>query len=371
MRTISIFIPWFSPAYKAGGPIQSIANMVDELNQSIYFKIFCSNTDVDGSVLDVQANTWQKFNDTSEVFYVSDKNLSVTLINKEIKHLNSDIIFINGIYSLYFNLLPILISNSRKIVSVRGMLHPGALSQKTFKKKLYLFLWKVFKLHKKCEFHASNEEERKYIEKVFGKSVKIFVAQNFPRQFKRQIPLQKKTGILKLISVALISPMKNYLMVLEALQHCNETIEYSIYGAIKDPEYWQACLKQIELLPNNISVKYSGDILPSKVEDALYQSHVFILPSKSENFGHAFYEALSAGKPLITSNNTPWNNLKASKAGMNVALENTNEIVDAIKFFAAMDQEEFDTWSLSANEYAAKAIDINEIKKQYREMFFA
>jgi len=130
MRTISIFIPWFSPAYKAGGPIQSIANMVDELNQSIYFKIFCSNTDVDGSVLDVQANTWQKFNDTSEVFYVSDKNLSVTLINKEIKHLNSDIIFINGIYSLYFNLLPILISNSRKIVSVRGMLHPGALSQK-------------------------------------------------------------------------------------------------------------------------------------------------------------------------------------------------------------------------------------------------
>ena len=372
MRTISIFIPWFSPAYKAGGPIQSIANLIGEFNKSISFKIFCSDSDVDGTNLDVQSNTWIKYNSNSEVYYAATKNRSIPLFVKEIKSLNTNVLFINGIYSWYFNLFPLLISSySRKIVSVRGMLHPGALSQKPFKKKLYLFLWKTLRLHKKCDFHASNEEEKKYIEKVFGKKIKIFIAQNFPKIINRQLPPQKNPGVLKLISVALISPMKNHLLVLHALQFCTEHIAYNIYGAIKDLEYWQHCLKQIESLPVNISVKYHGDILPTKVESALSQSHVFILPSKSENFGHAFYEALSAGKPVITSGNTPWKNLKVSSAGINVSLENTNEIVDAIKCFAAMGKEEYNVWSLSANTYAAKSVNFEEIKRQYEEMFFA
>ena len=236
---------------------------------------------------------------------------------------------------------------------------------------MYLLFWKALQLHKKCDFHASNEEEKKYIGNVFGKKVKIFIAQNFPRKFKSHTLPHKIKGGLKLISVALISPMKNHLFVLQALQCCNEMIEYNIYGAIKDMEYWQACLKQIELLPENILVKYNGDIMPSEVENALSKSHVFILPSKSENFGHAFYEALSVGNPIITSYNTPWKNLKASNAGINVSLENTNEMIDAIKFFAAMNEEEFKTWSLSANQYATKAIDTEKIKQQYHEMFFA
>ncbi len=369
---VFITIPWFYPAYKAGGPIQSIINMVGELDQNFRFKIFCSNSDVDGTMLNVLTVTWTKYNNSTEVYYASAKKPSIKSAAKEIKKLSPDIIFINGIYSWYFNFLPLIKSSqARKIVSVRGMLHPGALSQKSFKKKMYLLFWKALQLHRKCDFHASNEEEKKYIEKVFGKKIKIFIAQNFPKKINRQLPPEKNPGVLKLISVALISPMKNHLLVLQALQFCIEHITYNIYGAIKDLEYWQHCLKQIELLPVNISVKYHGDILPTNVESALSQSHVFILPSKSENFGHAFYEALSAGKPVITSSNTPWKNLKVSSAGINVSLENTNEMVDAINCFAAMGKEEYNVWSLSANMYASKSVNFEEIKRQYEEMFFA
>jgi hypothetical protein len=31
LKNIFITIPWFLPAYKAGGPVQSVANMVEQL----------------------------------------------------------------------------------------------------------------------------------------------------------------------------------------------------------------------------------------------------------------------------------------------------------------------------------------------------
>jgi len=122
-------------------------------------------------------------------------------------------------------------------------------------------------------------------------------------------------------------------------------------------------------LPANITVGYHGDVEPSKIENTLKGYEVFILPSKSENYGHAIYEALSAGRPVITSNNTPWNKLEDAKAGMNVSLTNTLELVQAIERFAAMKTEELEAWSNSASIYAAGAVDVEAIRRQYEEMF--
>jgi len=100
----------------------------------------------------------------------------------------------------------------------------------------------------------------------------------------------------------------------------------------------------------------------------LTKAHVYILPSKSENFGHAIFEALSAGRPVITSNNTPWKNLKESKAGINVALEDT-EIAKAIDFFAELDFDGMEHWSKAAFTYSEEAIDLEKLKSSYRQMF--
>jgi len=122
-------------------------------------------------------------------------------------------------------------------------------------------------------------------------------------------------------------------------------------------------------MPPNITVNYHGDIAPDKIEQALAKSHVFILPSKSENFGHAIYEALTAGRPVITSKATPWNNLQSAKAGINVSTDDTQELINAIDYFAGMNQEQLNEWSNAAREYAIKAIDMNVIRKEYEVMF--
>jgi glycosyltransferase involved in cell wall biosynthesis len=116
-------------------------------------------------------------------------------------------------------------------------------------------------------------------------------------------------------------------------------------------------------------VHYHREIEPQKISEALKDAHVFILPSKSENFGHSIYEALSAGRPVITSKNTPWNNLQESMAGINVSIEDNDELLKAIQFFAAMDEGTLAQWQQGANDYAETVIDLRKIKEEYERMF--
>ena len=171
-----------------------------------------------------------------------------------------------------------------------------------------------------------------------------------------------------------ISPVQD-----DTLRQAQDNIEYNIYGPVKDADYWEACKAIIKNMPANIVVKYHGAIAPMDVEKTLGESHVFILPSKSENYGHSIIEALSAGRPVITSNATPWNGLKEAKAGINVELavgsahpagsSGRGQLAEAIGFFVNMRGDELDEWSKGAVDYVNKAIDVEEIRKAYLKMF--
>lgn len=369
---VVIFIDWFTPAYKAGGPIQSILNLVNQKMEEVEYKIICSNKDLDGNSLsDVSFDRWVDFNASTQVWYNSDDKAVLRLLG-ELSKWKPDVFFINGIYSWYYNFLPIVFGKAgRKIISTRGMLHAGALSQKSLKKKIYLGIWKQLNIHKKHSFHATNLEEEKFVHTVFGNNAKVYVAQNLPRIMESVSICEKETNSLQLISIGLVSPMKNYLEVIKSLSYCTGKIDYAIYGPIKDATYWQDCMDELKTLPGNIKVQYQGDLPSSQVRAALSQAHVFILPSKSENFGHAIYEALTAGLPVITSHHTPWNNLKQANAGFNVSVDNHYELSESICFFAALDNKGLAQWSEGAKAYAERSIDIHQIRKQYQRMFSA
>jgi len=371
MTKVFITIPWFLPAFRAGGPVQSIANLVKEFYEDVEYFIFCGDTDLNGAGLEIETGKWLNYNDHTRVWYSGPEKISDSMV-KQVEEVRPDILFIIGMFSWHFNMVPLLFCKApKKILSTRGMLHAGALSQKKWKKKIYLEIFKLLEYHHKVCFHATDDEENEYIGKYFGKAVTIFTAGNFPNNIGALPVAEKHRGKLNLISIALISPMKNILMVLTAMSKCNYHIEYNIYGPIKDPNYWELCKEKIKLLPGSISVIYHKEIVPQKVKDVLLDAHIFILPSKSENFGHAIYEALSAGRPVVTSYNTPWNNLRESCAGINVPLDDDIELLKAINFFAVMGNDELTHWSKCARDYALKAIDVDKIRLQYEKMFKA
>ncbi|HEY9178609.1 MAG TPA: glycosyltransferase [Flavipsychrobacter sp.] len=365
-----ITYPWFYPAYKAGGPVQSVKNtalaMADG-NTDIY--ILCSDKELDGTPIDVERDKWVSYAKGIHVYYYSQSG-SKEEIRGIIEALQPDVIFINGIYSLPYTIYPLLYAGAaRKILSVRGMLHPGALSQKKLKKKIFLAAFKFRGLHKKVEYHATTDDEQQYVHAHFGKDKKAWVVPNLPNVMSYLPPFEKNRGCVKLVSVSLISPMKNILLVLRALQNTHANITYDIYGPVKDSKYWEECQTAITRMPANVKVAYKGEMLPHLVQHALKDSHYFVLPSKSENFGHAIYEALSSGRPVITSHNTPWNGLEEAGAGYNIDPEDTTYFTRMMDKLSEVDNDDYVLASANAKKYIEQQYNIDNIKERYREMF--
>jgi glycosyltransferase involved in cell wall biosynthesis len=248
------------------------------------------------------------------------------------------------------------------------MLHPMALQQKAFKKRILLSLLRSFNITNKIIFHATNIMEKRYIENQFGHNNKIVVASNYPSLIKYAEPLNKSIGKIHLLTHALISPMKNHLLILQSLLLCKGDVTYDIVGAIKDNDYWSKCLKIIECLPSNISVQYHGEQSPKAIEHFIRNTHLLVMPSESENYGHAIIEGLCSGRPVITSKNTPWNQLAPNQAGFNVGFD-VKEIADKINYFIELNAAQYEEHTLAARKYADNNIDFNQIHQQYDSLF--
>jgi glycosyltransferase involved in cell wall biosynthesis len=378
-QRILVFYDHFHPAYKAGGPVQSIVNLVNLLHAAYDFYIVCKPHEMNETELlpGITVNTWMNWQDKAKVYYWHYGFRQKKDLEKIIDEVKPSCVMINGIYSLYFNLLPLFYAASvnsnaklKIILSARGMLHPGALSQKKSKKKLFLSLLRLFNINRKITWHATDNDEAVFIKNVFGTSANISIAPNIPNLLEPLTVLDKKEGELILGTVALISPMKNHLEVIRSLLGQTQHIQWYIYGPVKEESYWKECLQMMEQLPENIKIHIAGETKPENLAKALNTFQVFIMPSKSENFGHAILEALSAGKPVITTNTTPFKNLGLHKAGETIVLnELTTALPAAISQFADMGNEEYSLYCNGAAGFARSFVSEEELKTGYQRLF--
>jgi glycosyltransferase involved in cell wall biosynthesis len=270
-------------------------------------------------------------------------------------------------------LLPLIIAKKiafgkKIIICPRGMMQKGALQNGHLKKTTYIRILNKTALLKKVEWHANNKEEEEDIIRNFGAKSKVHVILNIPKR-----PLgfyncpDKNANSLKLVYLSLISEKKNLLLLIRVLHQLSAAISLDIYGPVKDKGYWKTCLAEITGVAERIS--YKGVVDPQQVQSVLLNYDAMILLTKGENFGHAIYEALSVGCPVITSNYTPWKNLQQLQAGWNVAIENPIGIQEKLKEIAMMPVSEFQRFRSGAHQLAVKyyeeAVDI----KGYEKMF--
>ncbi|MDQ3846997.1 MAG: glycosyltransferase [Bacteroidota bacterium] len=376
-KTILIICNYFYPAWKAGGPIESLKNLVNALNENLSIFLVCSIYDLHENkpLTGVKAGEWNMVNH-AQVRYLQFDEIKYSIIKKLIIERNADAIYTNGLFSMPFVIYPLLIwkiwcnKKSRFILSPRGMLQKGALKSKTLKKRLFICALKLFQLHKNVEWHATDEQECIDIRNHFGKNSRVFIVPNIP---KKPCPaprtITKKPGELKLIYLSLVAEKKNLHLSLKWLKELNTKIVYDIYGPIKDKAYWNICKQLIEDMPEIIKVSYKGQVFPDKVQDKFSEYHSLLLPTKGENFGHAIYECLSVGRPVIISTETPWKNLEVKKAGYDIDLRDEEKFKTAIKTLYAMDENEFRTWSENAHTIAGNYWRENNFKSGYLQLF--
>ncbi|MFQ5335060.1 MAG: hypothetical protein ACE5DN_03190, partial [Flavobacteriales bacterium] len=258
-KRILIFIDWYLPGYRAGGPIRSCANMIAALSSKFEFYVITRNTDYldDKPYPDVHTDKWNVLPDGSWVHYLSNKSVNRNKIEQLLLEKNYDAIYINGIYSRFFSMIPLQLAHKHKmnaIVAPRGMLAPGAMGIKPLRKRLYLQYAKSAGLFSRIRFHATGTSERDRIRKVISADAEIVLAPNLAKQVSNSPPAGrlKKSGQLRIIHVARIAPEKNLHFALEILANVNGDVKMDIFGPVYNKTYWDKCLSLIADLPANI-----------------------------------------------------------------------------------------------------------------------
>ncbi|PWT74355.1 MAG: hypothetical protein C5B59_11385 [Bacteroidetes bacterium] len=376
-KKILLFADWYEPGYKAGGPIRSCVNFVGYMSEDFQIHVFTSDRDLNSRAAydSVPTDQWLKKESGEYIFYCSPQHLSRNTIREIIHTLQPDYIYLNSMFSKFFTIYPLLIGlkdpkNVQIILSPRGMLRKSALQFKSFKKKIYLQLFRQFGLHKKIFFQAADETEQKDILQYFGSGTRVQLIPNFPSKSSKAIlPLEKSPGNLFVVYVGRIHPIKNLDYLLQVLGKSASNIRLTIVGSIEDPAFWKQCEQLIANLPRTISVSYMGEMPNDQLPEVLKKNHIFSLPTKGENFGHAIFEALSFGKPVLISDQTPWRNLELAKVGWDLPLEKPEEFAHAIAEASAWSQDEYNVWSKNAFDFARKSIDVQHLQQQYRQLF--
>ncbi len=366
---------WFAPGYKAGGPIRSVVNLAQSLHSDLKIWVYTSNADHNSAepYKSVPSNEWVTFDHNIQVCYASPDQLNLHNLKNILHEVQPDCIYLNSMFSKHFTIAPLrlLVQGQIKppvVLAPRGMLKKSALQFKKNKKKVFLQLWKSLGIHKKIHFHATTEEEAAEIRTAFGSKVSISIINNMPAAVEH-FPSRAIREAPKFVFVGRVHPIKSLALLLEILEKVKVPLQLSIVGNKEDLAYWESCRKIIADLPAHIQVIDLGEVPHYQLKRILLNHHFFVLPTQGENFGHAIFEALATGLPVIISDQTPWRDLRNKKVGWDLALKDQQGFAKAIESAAQMDQAEYDHWSRSAWQYAKNYIDQSDLKQQYLELF--
>jgi glycosyltransferase involved in cell wall biosynthesis len=347
-------------------------------DENLEFYIICGLFDYGASEpLPVEQEEWVKVGKV-RVQYWHPKRLSLSSWRQVIQQLKPDVVHMQGLWSIKFSILPLLAAQScRKamnaakiIVSPRGMLTPQALKQKQWRKALVAWVLKRLNAYQNVVFHSTNDQETKEILNYLrGAANPILQMPNVPRSLYREN--RKYTKIpnhLNWVFVGRISPEKNPMLLLQALQMLDLPTTGNFIGGYQNEPYFSEFQNAISALPTQHQVKYLGELSVDEIAEHLTQCDLLINTSISENFGHAMAESLSAGVPILVGPNTPWEQLWEAKAG-EVAKYSAQGFAAAMDKFTSMDSKTHQQFKEGAIQHFNERCELSATKAKYLNLY--
>jgi glycosyltransferase involved in cell wall biosynthesis len=250
------------------------------------------------------------------------------------------------------------------------MLRSSALAVKPIKKFLYMWFLRMLGIDRYLNFHSTGEDETQDIKRCFPAAKKIVLAQNLPVSVNEQLTsIEKPIGLLRIIFVGRLHPIKKLDFLLEALAKAKGDIKLDIVATREDENYWRHCKKIIGKLQLKFDITTYIDLPHHKIKPLLEQAHLFALPTEGENFGHAIFEALAVGCPVLISDQTPWQSLREQKAGVELPLTEQSRFTEVIQEFVDMPDTVWQEYRQGAWSLATSYQQNLASAEQYHELF--
>ena len=142
---ILCFVGYYLPGFLSGGPIRTIANLVDHLSDEFDIRIITRDRDFSSSVpyQNILIDDWNQVG-SARVFYASKNFQNIFSFAKLLQDTPHDILYFNSFFDFKFTGLPLLARKFPTIlckpclIAPRGEFSRGALSLKLFKKYVYI-----------------------------------------------------------------------------------------------------------------------------------------------------------------------------------------------------------------------------------------
>ena len=375
-KRLLVFVDWYLPGFKAGGPISSVAGLAQSLQDDLSIYIVTADRDLgdENTYESIECNKWAS-HEKHQVMYLSPESQKLTTYKRIINEVSPNFLLINGIYSLRFSILPLkgakkLLNANQIFIAPRGMLNAGALEIKPVKKKAFLRAGKLLGLYNKVNWIATSDVEQSNILQHIDQSVNVFQQSNFGYIGRMFLPSEKNENELKILFFGRISPIKNLEYALELLLNgkFKGEIFFDIVGPIEDLEYWRLCKMKAKELPDNIHFNYRGTVQPQEKGTLLAEYNVLFLPTKNENFGQVILESLQVGLLVLISDQTPWS-FDEHKCGRALPLGSKHKFIQQLEDWLKLDKAEFKKLNEEATIYALKKYNKKEIIDGYMKMW--
>lgn len=376
--TILTFIAHYIPGYQSGGPVQSVANLVEHLGDEFHFRVVTRDRDVDHILpfSNITAGEWTEVG-RGDVLYLDSADQTLLRIARVMRETPHDAVYLNSFFHPRSTIMPLLaqrlrmVSRRPVIVAPRGEFSSGALGLKTSKKRAYIAAAKALGLYDHVLWSASSSREAVDIMTVFGAKARIHISSDLPRPVQNGLdhPPRVPGQPLRVLFLSRISPMKNLKFALEVLVRVRVPVDFAIVGPLSDPAYWAECQHLISVLPHYIRVSYQGIVPAQEVPSVMARHDVFFLPTLGENFGHVIIEALGAGTPALISDRTPWQDFAAAGCGWVEPLGNPDTYAAHIEALFAEAPLTLGTRRQAAQEYARNFIAKNANAEDKRALF--
>lgn len=247
---VLVFVRYYLPGFKAGGPVRSIDNLVGQLGDEFDFHVVTSDRDLGdtaaypGVTSDARAQVGK-----ATVTYLSPREQGFGGICRLLRATPHDVVYLNSFFDPVFSAVPLLVRrfglapHKPYLVAPRGEFSPGALALKAWKKQLYLRVVRTGGLYRNVGWQASSEYEAAEIVQAFDVNPdRIYIAPNptpsGSDQCRTIASVHRDPGMpLRIVFLSRIAPKKNLSFALRVIAQVHEPVVFDIYGPVADEEY--------------------------------------------------------------------------------------------------------------------------------------
>ncbi len=353
--------------------------IVEQLSDEFEFLVITRDRDLGVStrLAGVVPDRWDNHG-SARCLYLSTRRRLMGGLITSVRRSRHDILYLNSLFSIQFTLIPLLIRRfgfvPRRglVIAPRGETDDRALAIKRRRKRLYLWFVHRLRLLDNAIWHAATREEAESIRRRFGAKTRVLIARDIPMRPGVEASLPpKQVGTLEIVFLSRIARMKNLDFAIAALTAVHGIVNFNVFGPIEDRQYWADCQRLADRLPGNVKLRYRGLVKPDEVTQVILRHHLFFLPTQGESFGHAIVESLMAGCPVLISDQTPWHNLEARRAGWELPLSRPDLFRQVIERCVGMTHADLATWSAGARQLGREIADSPALDAAYRLIFRA